>query len=219
MRAARAARRFKCARRSGPAGLAALVSDPRIRNLWVVMLVTPSKFRSLVCLSISSIAVSGSQGSSAPRPAVPPAAGAARGGNIRPPPRRVKGAGGSPRDAHILRRGPGGPRACAQAEGGPPRPVPGRAPLRAKMPLVGQRRPALPRPSAAVPSALGGLTSGFGTGPGVPPLPWPLTNKGHSAVTGAPPCPQGRTALGRPTPREAALDRAIRVWKRKSSGY
>ena len=86
----------------------------------------------------------------------------------------------------------------------------GTGPLCAKMPLVGQRRPALPRPSAAVPSALGGLTSGFGTGPGVPPLPWPLTNKGHSAVTGAPPCPQGRTALGRPTPREAALDRAIR---------
>lgn len=118
MRAARAARRFRCARRSGPAGLAALVSDPRIRNLWVVMLVTPSKFRSLVCLSISSIAVSGSQGSSAPRPAVPPAAGAARGGNIRPPPRRVKGAGGSPRDAHILRRGPRGGRGHARKQRG-----------------------------------------------------------------------------------------------------
>ena len=48
------------------------------------------------------------------------------------------------------------------------------------MPLVGQRRPALPRTSSAVPSALGGLTSGFGMGPGVPPLPWSLTNKGHS---------------------------------------
>jgi hypothetical protein len=52
------------------------------------------------------------------------------------------------------------------------------------MPLVGQRRPALPRTRSAVPSALGGLTSGFGMGPGVPPLPWSLTNEGHSAVRG-----------------------------------
>ena len=36
----------------------------------------------------------------------------------------------------------------------------------------------------AVPSALGGLTSGFGMGPGVPPLPWSLTNEGHSSVRG-----------------------------------
>ena len=51
-----------------------------------------------------------------------------------------------------------------------------------------------PTDYSAVPSALGGLTSGFGMGPGVPPLPWSLTNKGHSAVGGAWPCPQGRTA-------------------------
>ena len=51
------------------------------------------------------------------------------------------------------------------------------------MPLVGQRRPALPRTYSAVPSALGGLTSGFGMGPGVPPLPWSLTNKGYSCFT------------------------------------
>lgn len=51
------------------------------------------------------------------------------------------------------------------------------------MPLVGQRRPALPRTYSAVPSALGGLTSGFGMGPGVPPLPWSLTNKGYSCIT------------------------------------
>ena len=38
----------------------------------------------------------------------------------------------------------------------------------------------------AVPSALGGLTSGFGMGPGVPPLPWSLTNDGHSAVRAVP---------------------------------
>ena len=41
-----------------------------------------------------------------------------------------------------------------------------------------------PTDYSAVPSALGGLTSGFGMGPGVPPLPWSLTNKGHSAVRG-----------------------------------
>ena len=56
-------------------------------------------------------------------------------------------------------------------------------PLGIKMPLVGQRRPALPRTYSAVPSALGGLTSGFGMGPGVPPLPWSLTNKGYSCIT------------------------------------
>ena len=61
-----------------------------------------------------------------------------------------------------------------------------------EMPLVGQRRPALPRTDSAVPSALGGLTSGFGMGPGVPPPPWSLTNEGHSAVRGGP----GGRALG-----------------------
>ena len=63
-----------------------------------------------------------------------------------------------------------------------------------KMPLVGQRRPALPRTDSAVPSALGGLTSGFGMGPGVPPPPWSLTNKGHSLPGRPSPCPGGRTA-------------------------
>ena len=53
-----------------------------------------------------------------------------------------------------------------------------------KIPLVGQRRPALPRTYSAVPSALGGLTSGFGMGPGVPPLPWSLTNKRYSRIKG-----------------------------------
>ena len=59
-----------------------------------------------------------------------------------------------------------------------------RGPRRTQMPLVGQRRPALPRTDSAVPSALGGLTSGFGMGPGVPPPPWPLTNEGHSVFRG-----------------------------------
>ena len=43
-----------------------------------------------------------------------------------------------------------------------------------------------PTDYSAVPSALGGLTSGFGMGPGVPPLPWPLAVWGRSA-SGVPP--------------------------------
>ncbi len=60
---------------------------------------------------------------------------------------------------------------------------PRRAPLRTYMevPSTGQRRPALPRASPAVPSALGGLASGFGMGPGVPRPPWPLTGGRRSA--------------------------------------
>ena len=75
-----------------------------------------------------------------------------------------------------------------------------------KMPLVGQRRPALPRTDSAVPSALGGLTSGFGMGPGVPPPPWSLTNEGHSAVRGRArwPRPGGRTA------RNGSVGRTLR---------
>ena len=82
----------------------------------------------------------------------------------------------------------------------PPRPSPlhtGRAPS------TGQRRPALPRADPAVPSALGGLASGFGMGPGVPRPPWPLTGGRRSSlddesashargVVSA--CPGGRTA-------------------------
>lgn len=71
----------------------------------------------------------------------------------------------------------------------------GRAgPLLARTPPVGQRRPGLPRAGPAVQSALGGLTSGFGMGPGVPPLPWPLAVWGRSASGAVPPCPGGRTA-------------------------
>ena len=57
--------------------------------------------------------------------------------------------------------------------------------------LAGRRRPALPRTRSAVPSALGGLTSGFGMGPGVPPLPWPPTSEGRSLPEG----PAWRRAL------------------------
>ena len=76
------------------------------------------------------------------------------------------------------------------------------------VPSTGQRRPALPRSDTAVLSALGGLASGFGTGPGVPPLPWPLTggrrppdagrlgprvpSGPHSALRRDPPCASGK---------------------------
>ena len=62
------------------------------------------------------------------------------------------------------------------------------------MPLVGQRRPALPRTYSAVPSALGGLTSGFGMGPGVPPLPLVADQQGVFLFhEGFLTCPEGRT--------------------------
>ena len=56
--------------------------------------------------------------------------------------------------------------------------------------------PCPPTVYTAVLSALGGLASGFGTGPGVPPLPWPLTGgrRPPARGTSAPACPQGRTA-------------------------
>ena len=84
-------------------------------------------------------------------------------------PRRLKGDGG---------RGRARRAGKAKKEAGPRR-----APLCTYMqvPSTGQRRPALPRASPAVPSALGGLASGFGMGPGVPRPPWPLTGGRRSA--------------------------------------
>ncbi len=81
-------------------------------------------------------------------------------------------------------------------------PALGAGPLLAKTPPVGQRRPGLPRAYPAVQSALGGLTSGFGMGPGVPPLPWPLAVWGRSASGSCPPGPGGRTARASKTPRD-----------------
>ena len=82
-----------------------------------------------------------------------------------------------------IRRLAVGPRGSPHrgAEKGPPRVSPGRASAHAR-----ENAPCWPAASCsptdytAVPSALGGLTSGFGTGPGVPPLPWPPANKGRS---------------------------------------
>ena len=92
----------------------------------------------------------------------------------------------------------------------PPRPSPrhtGRAPS------TGQRRPALPRADPAVPSALGGLASGFGMGPGVPRPPWPLTGGRRSSLDdenashakgNLSACPGGRTASS--TDRVSIID-------------
>ena len=110
-----------------------------------------------------------------------------------------------------MKKGPGGPSAERYGErergrrgGGspaaPPRPSPRHA---GRAPSTGQRRPALPRADPAVPSALGGLASGFGMGPGVPRPPWPLTGGRRSSMTMRMPptlegnlsaCPGGRTA-------------------------
>ena len=93
----------------------------------------------------------------------------------RGPPRHGKGPHGALR-IHTGRKKKGAPRRDPPAA--PPRPSPlhtGRAPS------TGQRRPALPRADPAVPSALGGLASGFGMGPGVPRPPWPLTGGRRSS--------------------------------------
>ena len=62
------------------------------------------------------------------------------------------------------------------------------------VPSTGQRRPGLPRADPAVLSARWGLASGFGTGPGVPPMLWPLTGGRRPPYLR---CPVSRTrALG-----------------------
>ena len=78
----------------------------------------------------------------------------------------------------------------------------------AETPSTGQRRPALPRASPAVPSALAGLASGFGMGPGVPRPPEPLTGGRRSAHPGPSACPEGRTArCATGSPPEGAIRR------------
>lgn len=112
--------------------------------------------------------------------------------------------------ARGMEKGPGGPSAERYGEkrgrrgGGPPAAPPRPSPrYTGRAPSTGQRRPALPRADPAVPSALGGLASGFGMGPGVPRPPWPLTGGRRSSIdvenashAGGEPsaCPGGRTA-------------------------
>ena len=103
---------------------------------------------------------------------------AARGSNIRTSRPSRKGGRASPRSLHI--------RGGRSARGPPDKTKKARA--------QNENAPCWPAASCsptdytAVPSALGGLTSGFGTGPGVPPLPWPPANKGRSH----PPAPPAR---------------------------
>ena len=113
--------------------------------------------------------------------AVPPGPTSKRPGKYGTRPATI--AGGAP--GKQKERGPEGPRSAPICE----------------VPSTGQRRPALPRASPAVPSALGGLASGFGMGPGVPRPPWPLTGGRRSAhhevvmcVRADRACPGGRTA-------------------------
>ena len=114
----------------------------------------------------------------------------------RPPRHEKKGPGGP--SAEERERKKGAPRRDPPAA--PPRPSP---PDAGRAPSTGQRRPALPRADPAVPSALGGLASGFGMGPGVPRPPWPLTGGRRSscdveiashAKGNLSACPGGRTA-------------------------
>ena len=120
------------------------------------------------------------------------------------------------------KKGPGGPcefiwrkrKKGGAAEGNPPRRPPRPSPrYTGRAPSTGQRRPALPRADPAVPSALGGLASGFGMGPGVPRPPWPLTGGRRSSLDdeiashakGNPSaCPGGRTASS--TDRVSIID-------------
>ena len=97
------------------------------------------------------------------------------------------------------------------------------------VPSTGQRRPGLPRADPAVLSARWGLASGFGTGPGVPPMLWPLTGGRRPPLR----CPVslsralgaawriGEIRLGGilvPGPRMSACPAGREVRFRKSSG-
>ena len=78
------------------------------------------------------------------------------------------------------------------------RPPPSSVQPDGSVPSTGQRRPGLPRADPAVLSARWGLASGFGTGPGVPPMLWPLTGGRRPPYLRCPgsisACPGGRMA-------------------------
>ena len=95
------------------------------------------------------------------------------------------------------------------------------------VPSTGQRRPGLPRAHPAVLSARWGLASGFGTGPGVPPMLWPLTGgrRPPCTVSGVSlTCPGGRMAYrggltrGHPRARTALHKRSVPRAARCGSG-
>ena len=85
------------------------------------------------------------------------------------------------------------------------------------VPSTGQRRPGLPRADPAVLSARWGLASGFGTGPGVPPMLWPLTGGRRPPYLRCPgsisSCPGGRMAhRGGDSGASSCPDRAHERW-------
>ena len=139
----------------------------------------------------------------------------------RGPPRHGKG----PRGALELKRGEKRGRRGGDAPAAPPRPSP---PDTGRAPSTGQRRPALPRAGPAVPSALGGLASGFGMGPGVPRPPWPLTGGRRSSCDDCVPptlegavsaCPGGRTAsLTDPIPLRPQVSRTRQAHETAPAG-
>ena len=95
------------------------------------------------------------------------------------------------------------------------------------VPSTGQRRPGLPRAGPAVLSARWGLASGFGTGPGVPPMLWPLTGGRRPPFTVSGfslACPGGRMAYrkgltrGHPRARTALHKRSVPRAARCGSG-
>lgn len=110
--------------------------------------------------------------------------------------------------------GRGGKGRGAPANDGGPRRLRACGALR-ETPSTGQRRPALPRAYPAVPSALAGLASGFGMGPGVPRPPEPLTGGRRSAHPGRPPRALGAAQRASAAPRGA---RDGRMGDEKSSG-
>ena len=86
------------------------------------------------------------------------------------------------------------------------RPPPSSVSNDGSVPSTGQRRPGLPRADPAVLSARWGLASGFGTGPGVPPMLWPLTGGRRPPYLRCPgvslyTCPGGRMAHRRRSTR------------------
>ena len=85
------------------------------------------------------------------------------------------------------------------------RPPPSSSQAYGSVPSTGQRRPGLPRAGPAVLSARWGLASGFGTGPGVPPMLWPLTGGRRPPLR----CPVSHTR---------ALGAAWRIGKGTDSG-
>ena len=129
--------------------------------------------------------------------------------------------------AHERRRTPLLQSPLNAKKGETARPPPSSIQAHGSVPSTGQRRPGLPRADPAVLSARWGLASGFGTGPGVPPMLWPLTGgrRPPCTVSGVSlTCPGGRMAYrggltrGHPRARTALHKRSVPRAARCGSG-